>query len=88
MQLRHPFFFFFSEMQCFPLSSPKKTKAMKESDKHASYTSGESFFVVFLNCRASELCAKGRQAHTSGRKSAQNLKCACRFHKTWTTVIH
>lgn len=47
----------FSEMQSLALSSPEETKAMKETNM-LSYSSGEvfclAFFVVFLNCRASE----------------------------------
>lgn len=59
---------------------------MKESDKHASYTSGQGFFLLFSE--TAELVnsvQKNRQDHTSRRKPAQNLKCACMFHKTLTT---
>lgn len=52
----------FSEMQSLALSSPKETKAMKETDKHAFMHIRRGFclaFFVFLNCSASEQHAKG-----------------------------
>lgn len=49
MQLRC---IFFPNMQSFIFSKGEAMKAMKESDKHASFTSGEGFFCCFLKLQS------------------------------------